>query len=170
MENTEKSSGPALIKVFVTGARRERISEIIRMFAKDSPHLCVLSCEESEPDCRENTAAQIFVPTCAESLAQIKIRSGKNYLFLDSSLRAGELLLEHRATVITCGFKTEDTLTFSALSEDFAAVSLRRSFSDAWDREVVPAEFPIAVDPENREEFAILAGVGVSLIAAVPLE
>lgn len=100
--------------------------------------------------------------TCLSSLSFV--RAGSVFL-LDSALDFSGAPLFENIKVVSCGFKTTDSLTLSSFTEESAVINLQRGLYNFLNEEEAPREFPIKLK-QKYDYFYILAVFAVMLISA----
>jgi hypothetical protein len=82
--------------------------------------------------------------------------------------KAIELLKRNSLQAITCGLSQKDTLTFSSLDSEKAAISLQREIHSLKGDTILPHEMTLKLD-SSYGNYSILAAVAVLLLSGLEI-
>lgn len=84
----------------------------------------------------------------------------------DTNINALEIFSKNNISVISCGMNSKNTLTLSSLNNENLFITLQRTITDIFKKEIDPSEFKIKLK-KAYQPFSIMASIAIMLLCGV---
>ncbi|MBQ3052406.1 MAG: hypothetical protein IJD55_01755 [Clostridia bacterium] len=84
----------------------------------------------------------------------------------DTNINALEIFYKNNISVISCGMNSKNTLTLSSLNNENLFITLQRTITDIFKKEIDPSEFKIKLK-KDYQPFSIMASIAIMLLCGV---